>query len=245
MAALPGSPNSGVASATFISSASLGSGTGLLGQYYANTFPTAPFVGSPLVRTDAVVNFNWNNSSPDPSIPPINYTVRWTGLVQPLFNETYTFSTTTDDGTRLWVNGQELVDEWTPQSPTTWSGLINLQAQKVYGIEMDYFQAGGGAVAQLAWSSPSTTPAIIPQSQLYPFTTVPPVLAISTNPFTDGGFQLQVSSIAGQSYLFQSSTDLVHWVSLSTNVAPSDITIVVDSSATNFPVRFYRAVELP
>ena len=110
---------------------------------------------------------------------------------------------------------------------------------------MDYFQAGGGAVAQLVWSSPSTAPAIIPQSQLYPFTTVPPVLLISTNPFTNGGFQLQVSSVAGQSYLFQSSTDLVHWVSLSTNVAPSDITVLVDPNATNFPARFYRAVELP
>ncbi|HMD55376.1 MAG TPA: PA14 domain-containing protein, partial [Phycisphaerae bacterium] len=172
-----------------------------------------------------------------------NYTVRWTGLVQPLFNETYTFSTTTDDGARLWVNGQELVDEWIPQSPTTWSGFINLQAQKIYGIEMDYFQAGGGAVAQLAWSSPSTAPAIIPQSQLYPFTAVPPILLISTNPFINGGFQLQISSIAGQSYLFQSSTDLVHWVSLSTNVAPSDITVLVDPNATNFPARFYRAVE--
>jgi len=46
-------------------SASLGQGTGLLGEYYANTFPSNPFIGSPLVRTDAVVNFNWNSVSPD------------------------------------------------------------------------------------------------------------------------------------------------------------------------------------
>ena len=245
VAVLPGSPGSSVASATFINAASLGNGTGLRGQYYANAFPANPFVGSPLVRTDATVNFNWNNSSPDPSIPSVNYTVRWTGLVQPLFNETYTFSTTTDDGTRLWVNGQELVNAWFPQSPTTWSGFINLEAQKLYGIEMDYFQAGGGAVAQLAWRSPSTAPAIVPQSQLYPYTTVTPILQITPSPFTNGGFQLQVSSVAGQSYLFQASTDLVHWVSLSTNVAPSDITVLLDASATNFPARFYRAVELP
>ena len=198
-----------------------------------------------LFGSDATVNFNWNSSSPDPSIPPSNYTVRWTGLVQPLFSETYTFSTTTDDGARLWVNGQELVNEWVPQSPTTWSGFMNLQAQQLYGIEMDYFQAGGGAVAQLAWTSPSTAPAIIPQTQLYPYTIVTPVLMVSPNSSTNGGFQLQVTSVAGQSYLFQASTDLVHWVSLSTNVAPSNITVLVDPNVANFSARFYRAVELP
>jgi len=243
VAVMPGSPNSSVSSATFFNSSSLGGGLGLLGRYYANTLPTDPFTGSPLVRTDAVVNFNWNSNSPDPSIPTSNYTVKWTGLVQPLFSEPYTFSTTTDDGTRLWINGQELVNAWSPQSPTTWNGVINLQAQQMYAIEMDYFQAGGGAVAQLAWSSPSTTPSIVPQSQLYPFTTLTPVVS---NPASSaGGFQFQVSSVAGMSYVFQSTTDLVNWVSLSTNIAPSNITIYVDSSITNFPARFYRAVELP
>ncbi|MDB6066807.1 MAG: hypothetical protein JWR26_3015 [Pedosphaera sp.] len=242
---LPGSPNSSIATATFISSASLGNGTGLLGQYYANTTPATAFTGTVLTRTDPTINFNWNTVSPDPSIPTSNYTVRWTGLVQPLFSETYTFSTTTDDGTRLWINGQELVNAWAPQSPTTWSGSIDLQAQQVYAVEMDYFQGGGGAIAQLSWSSPSTVQSIIPQTQLYPFTSVPPVFQLSANPFTNGVFNLQVTSVAGKSYVFQGSTDLVNWVSLGTNVAPSNITVFMDSTATNFPTRFYRAVELP
>jgi hypothetical protein len=110
---------------------------------------------------------------------------------------------------------------------------------------MDYFQAGGGALAQLGWSSPSTAPAIIPQSQLYPTLSVTPVLLNPGGPLTNGSFQLQVSSVAGQSYVFQSTTDLVHWISLSTNVAPSNIVIYLDTDASNFPARFYRAVELP
>jgi hypothetical protein len=36
--------------------------------------------------------------------------------VEPQFNETYTFSTTTDDGVLLYVNGQLLVNEWVPQT---------------------------------------------------------------------------------------------------------------------------------
>ena len=42
----------------------MGSGTGLLGQYYTNTLPGNPFMGSPLVRTDAVINFNWTTNPP-------------------------------------------------------------------------------------------------------------------------------------------------------------------------------------
>ena len=243
IATMPGSASSPVAEATFINNAVLGQGTGLLGQYYANTFPGNPFIGTPLVRTDAVVNFNWNTVSPDPSIPTNNYTVRWTGMVQPLFNETYTFSTTTDDGVRLWVNHQLIIDHWVAQSPTTWTGTLNLQAFQHYAIEMDYFQAGGGAVAQLAWSSPSTTKTIIPQSQLYPITTLPPVFFTPTGTFSNGLFYVQGSGMAGGSYIFQGSTDFVNWVSISTNFSSTSLFNLVDPSATNYPFRFYRAIE--
>jgi hypothetical protein len=245
VAALPGSPNSAVAAATFYNSAEIGRGTGLIGQYYNNTFPTNPFAGSPLVRTDAVVNFNWNSSPPDPSMYTTNYTVRWIGMVQPLFSENYTFSTTTDDGIRLWVNGQLIIDHWAPQSPTAWSGSVPLQAGLLYSIEMDYFQAQGGAVAQLSWSSPSTVQVIVPQSQLYPITALPPVFFTGPAYFSNGQFSLQATGMAGGSYIFQGTTDFVHWTSLSTNLAPANLFNLIDATATNFPYRFYRAILQP
>jgi hypothetical protein len=60
--------------------------------------------------------------------------VQWTGAVEPQFSETYTFSTTTDDGVLWYVNGQLLVNEWVDQGPTTWSGTIALVAQQRYNI---------------------------------------------------------------------------------------------------------------
>lgn len=243
VAAFPGANNSPVAQATFINNTMVGHGTGLLGQYYANTFPSNPFIGSPLVRTDAFINFNWNTVSPDPSIPTINYTVRWTGMIQPLFSETYTFYTTTDDGVRLWVNNQLVVDHWSPEAPTTWSGSINLQAFQHYVIEMDYFQAQGGAVAELQWSSPSTALAVIPQSQLYPITSLPPVYFSPSGFYSNGVFQWPISGMAGGNYIFQGSTDLLNWVPLSTNLAPSSLLNLIDPGATNYPHRFYRAIE--
>ncbi len=184
MAVKPGFVNSGIASATFLNSSAIGSGLGLVGAYWSNvtaaafivpTFNVAPS----LVRTDAVVNFDWGNGSPDPKISADDFTARWTGSVQPQFDETYTFYTSTDDGVRLWVNGQLIIDEWVDQGVTEWSGSIQLNAQQLYNIRMDYYENGGGAGASLSWSSPSTTKVIIPQSQLYPVSNPPPVVVLT------------------------------------------------------------------
>src|SRR5205807_2672283 len=163
----------------------IGTGIGLRGSYWNNTTPatfTSPGFNVPasLVRTDSVVNFNWGNGSPDPNISADHFIVRWTGAVQPQFNETYTFYTTTDDGVRLWVNGQLVIDQWVDQGPTEWSGSINLAAGQRYNIQMDYYENGGGAVATLSWSSPSTVKVIVPQAQLYPITNPPPVVILNS-----------------------------------------------------------------
>ncbi len=190
-----GAVASTVATATFINSSAIGTGTGLLGAYYSNHFSTNAYSGSPtLVRTDAVVNFNWVSGSPAGSISSDYFTVRWTGSVQPQFNETYTFYTTTDDGVRLWVNGQLLIDHWVNQGSTEWSGSINLLAQQRYNIEMDYFENTGSAVATLSWSSPSTTKAVIPQTQLYPVSNQPPVVSL-TSP-TNGSVFTAAASVS-------------------------------------------------
>jgi hypothetical protein len=186
VAAKPGAINSGISAASFINSASLGSGTGLLGAYYSNQLKTFNDPAT-LIRVDTNVNFNWGNGSPDPSISVDSFTVRWTGSVQPQFNETYTFYTTTDDGVRLWVNGQLLVDNWVDQAPATKSGSIALKAQQLYNIRMEYYENGGGAVAQLAWSSPSTPQTIIPKTQLNPFTNPPPSVVL-TSPLSGASY---------------------------------------------------------
>jgi hypothetical protein len=140
-----------------------GGGTGLNGEYY----DAMNFTQRKLTRTDATVNFDWASGSPDPSIGADTFSVRWTGQVQPQFSETYTFYTRTDDGVRLWVNGSLLIDKWIDQGPTEWTGTIALTGGTKYNIQMEYYENGGGAVAQLSWSSPSQPKQIIPQSRLF------------------------------------------------------------------------------
>ena len=146
-----------------------GTGTGLTGQYYSDVNLTT------LVQTevDPAVNFNLNGTAPIPALSPNLFSVRWTGQVQPLYGETYTFSTVSDDGIRVWVNGQEIINDWTDHPPTTDTGTITLAAGQKYTLKVEYYQRYGGAEAQLSWSSPSQASQVIPQSQLYPAASAP------------------------------------------------------------------------
>jgi uncharacterized repeat protein (TIGR03806 family) len=182
LAVKSGLVDSPVVTVKFLDSQVVGTGTGLTGRYWSNQLRTTN--GAPtLTRIDPEVNFSWGSGSPDPRITADHFTVLWTGQVQPQFSETYTFTTTTDDGVRLWVNSQLLIDEWTDQGPTPWSAAIALTGGQRYDLRMAYYENGGGATAQLRWSSPSATEEIIPQNQLYPTAALPPTVQLtSPNP---------------------------------------------------------------
>jgi len=163
----------------------VGSGIGLRGDYFDN----ADFTGTRVRRIDPVVDFDWGSGQPDASIGADSFSVRWTGQVQPRFGEAYTFYVVGDDGVRLWVNNQLLVDRWIDQGPTEYSGIIQMQAGNLYDIRFEYYENGGGAAARLLWSSPSVTKEVIPSAQLYPpaSSNLPPIVTL-TSPATGAVF---------------------------------------------------------
>lgn len=149
-------------------------GGGASASYFDDSLSTgAHLQGNPVItRVDPIVDSNtqWPAGDPDGAGNLLTYqyfSVRWTGKVQAQFSETYTFTAIADDGVRLWVNGQLLVNGWVTEGTTSYSGSIALSGGQKYDIEMDYFQGAGGIFSQLRWSSPSTPDEIIPQAQLY------------------------------------------------------------------------------
>jgi len=140
-----------------------GTGGGVRADYYKGmNFETLA-----LTRTDPQVNFNWGDpGGPDPSVGDDNFSVRWTGDVEAVFTETYTFYPRTDDGVRLFVDGQLLVDNWVDRSATENKGIIDLIAGNTYSLIMEYYENTGGAVAELRWSSPRMPKQLIPQAAL-------------------------------------------------------------------------------
>jgi YD repeat-containing protein len=139
-------------------------GTGLTGRYYDNL----DFTAYKLTRLDPTVNFDWAGGSPSASMGVDDFSVRWTGMVVPRYSETYTFYTTTDDGVRLWVDGQLVIDRWQDQAPYEAAGTIALEAGRQYTVRMEYYERGGGALAWLKWYSTSQAKEIVPQSRLLP-----------------------------------------------------------------------------
>jgi len=128
------------------------------GEYFDNADLAMP----KLTREDALIDFNWGSQAPDPSMEPDTFSVRWTGQIRPAYSETYTFHTITDDGVRLWVNGEKLIDRWVDQPPTETTGTIALEAGKSYDVRMEFYDNGGGAEARLLWSSPSQPKTAVP-----------------------------------------------------------------------------------
>ena len=180
IAAAPGAVNSAVASASFINSAAAGSGIGLTGAFFANHTSANPFTGTPtVVQTNATINFNWGTAGPSPLVGTTNFTARWTGCVQPQYNEIYNFITTADDGVRLYINGQLLINDWVDKTNATLhTNSLSLVAQQLYNLELDYYQKTNNASVSLSWGSPSTPQGIVPQTQLYPFTNPPPAVVL-------------------------------------------------------------------
>ena len=194
----PGAVNSGVASAAFVNTASVGVGSGLLGQYWANTNSDAAFATpANITRTNAIINFDLGASVPAPFLGQTNFIARWSGSLQPQYDDTYELTFIATCGVRLWVNDHLLINDWRAHSsPATNHGSITLKAQQFYNVQLDYFQGNNGGEVQLLWRRPSTKIATIPQTQLYPFTNPPPAISIVA-PVNDASYVASASVTVG------------------------------------------------
>ncbi len=123
-------------------------------EYYNNM----ALSGTPvLVREEATINYEWHGASPVPGIVnPDNFSVRWSRSV-PFNAGRYRFSVTADDGVRLWVNNQLVIDQWRDQPMTTYTAELDLASGSV-PILMEYYENLGGAIAKLSWTPVSATP---------------------------------------------------------------------------------------
>jgi hypothetical protein len=86
--------------------------TGLVGEYYHHSGGASPagFESKRLVRIDPEINFNWDTGSPDSnSVDVDDFSIRWTGQIATPAVGTYTFTTETDDGVRLWINDTQVI----------------------------------------------------------------------------------------------------------------------------------------
>lgn len=123
---------------------------GLKAEYY----PTKNLEGTPKVRMDENINFEPANQAPDPFLPKSPLSIRWSGKLVPNVSGKYTLGFATDDGCRLYLNGEKLIDSWHNRGVQTDSVTIELNKGEKYDLVAEYFDDGGEATAKLYWRVP-------------------------------------------------------------------------------------------
>lgn len=137
---------------------------GFRAEYYARTDLTR----LRLVRVDRRVDFDWSMSAPSPMIPREAFSARWTAILRPRTSEEHTFITETDDGVRLWVDDELLIDDWNTHGTMENRATIRLAAGADYVLRMEYFNGAGAGVSRLSWSTPTMMRERVPPSVLSP-----------------------------------------------------------------------------
>lgn len=114
------------------------------GEYFANTL----LLGSPVVvRNDSDLNFNWGNNAPVPGVPVDNFSARWTRQLSFPFTQPYRFVLRADDGVRLWIDGNLILDEWHSAVPNAYTRDVNLTAGW-HSFRIEFYEGSGNAILQ-------------------------------------------------------------------------------------------------
>lgn len=121
------------------------------GEYYDNP----NLSGNPVLsRTDETLDFDWGDGSPDRRVPSDQFSARWRGRWT--FEEgSYRFYVYVDDGVRVWVDGELLIDEWHDQAATRYHADVSLSAGE-HEIEVAYYENVGQAVLRVWWERRGT-----------------------------------------------------------------------------------------
>lgn len=162
-------------------------------QYNESGGSDGSFTG-PLFSESNLQTIDWTNLSVNGQTT--HFSTRVTGYVRPLYSETYTFYSTSDDGQRLWVNGTQLINNWTTQGMTQKSGTIALTAGVWYPIILEHYQNIGGEGLKFEWQSASQAREDVGNTA----GTVQNTAATSASPGTNIGGSL--SGAAGTTYYY-------------------------------------------
>jgi alpha-D-xyloside xylohydrolase len=152
-------PNIAAAKTVPIPSANLTDKNGASGALTGSYYVGQNFDQFAFARRDSVLDFNWTDTPPAPSIPHDHYSVRWQGSILTKDAGEYTFQLSGNDGMRLFVNNQLIIEDWNSRSTLTKSAQIKLPAHTQVPVTIEYYQDTTDAVLSLQWAPPADSSA--------------------------------------------------------------------------------------
>lgn len=105
---------------------------------------------------DDDVNHNWGSGGLPPGVPENHFSVRWEGFLKPSLTGEYELAFASDDGCRVWLNNELIINDWSVHATTTFRYKVNLKGGEKYLIRIDYFQGEADAIARLGWQTPTS-----------------------------------------------------------------------------------------
>ncbi|MFC1649382.1 PA14 domain-containing protein [Patescibacteria group bacterium] len=137
------------------------SGYGLIGIYYDDI----AFSERKFEQIDSQIRHDWGSDSPDPEIDVDSFSIRWTGQLESVTEGDYTFTLESNDGSKLWIDDELVVDNWSGGIAT---GNKYLLSSKRHNVMVEYFDNSGDASIVLSWTTPGGDLQVIPSTYLYP-----------------------------------------------------------------------------
>ena len=128
----------------------VGGSRGLEGEYFNNGALEGP---PALVRTDEKINFRWGEGSYTDNGPMDHFSARWTGYFVPDSTDDYQFYVSADDGVRLYIDEERVIDDWQRHGETLDTASKSLLGGKPYKIRLEYFENIGTATARFGVAS--------------------------------------------------------------------------------------------
>lgn len=117
----------------------------------AEYFNNPTLSGSPVVvRDESAINFNWGFGSPAAEVPVDRFSARWTSTPN-LAPGRYRFTATTDDGVRVFVNNQLIIDSWFDRPATTVTAEYTAPGGAL-PIRVEYYENTGLAEARFSYT---------------------------------------------------------------------------------------------
>ncbi|MFZ5515588.1 MAG: alpha-L-fucosidase [Candidatus Zhuqueibacterota bacterium] len=120
-----------------------------------------------LERIDSAIDFDWVRNSPGTPIAEDDFSVTWTGFIQPEFSEEYRFTIHADDSAEVWIDGRAIPDAEFAGTSQERSGRMHVTAFKKYPIKIRFIERKQNASIQLYWESPRQPGEIVPGAHLF------------------------------------------------------------------------------
>lgn len=137
-----------------------------IGPWAATYYNRPDFTGQSVQRRDLDINFEWKEKPPMDTIPADRFSARWDSCLTLGADQEVAFQLTSDDGSRLFVDGKQIVDNWGKHGLKARGRSLPLKAG-VHHLRVEYFEHRNDATVALSASFGPDKPAPIPGSMLH------------------------------------------------------------------------------